>query len=451
MRAKAGEAGFTLVELLVGLAVAALVMGLLSATVFQILTATDRGQDKLAVLHDHGTAFQWLNRDAQMGVSAEATVLPDSVAINWTDAVSGTTYQSSYAQSGDELVRTSTVDGTPSSQTVARNLDTSGFSASLDGDLLTVSITSVEGDTTQTRTESVLMRATGSVPLGAMRLVTGSYVGNRTDGRQITGIGFQPDVVIIKAERNRSGIIRTSTMVGDRSKVLTSTGSLQTNRIESLDADGFTIGSNNDVNQRNQTYHWVAMRAGSDLAVGTYTGDGHDNRSISGVGLQPVWVITMGDGDDSIFRPASVSGDNSYQMIGTGQLANRIQALEADGFQIGRDRDVNESGTTFHYIAWAASSQVLQGTYTGDGHDNRSITGVGFQPEVAWVKRDTADYSVWRPASVSGDMTLYWRNSAGAADRIQALESDGVQVGRDSEVNRNHTLYHGLALRDGGP
>jgi prepilin-type N-terminal cleavage/methylation domain-containing protein len=451
MRAKTGEAGFTLVELLVGLAVAALVMGLLSATTFQILTASDRGQDKLAVLHDHGTAFQWLNRDAQMGVAAEATVLPTSVTINWTDAVNDITYQSSYAQSGDELVRTLTVDGTPSSQTVARNLDTSGFSASLDGDLLTVSITSVEGDTTQTRTESVLMRAVGSVPLGPIRLATGSYVGNKTNGTQITGIGFQPDVVIIKAERNRSGIIRTSTMTGDVAKVLTSTGALQTNRIESLDADGFTIGSHNDVNQNKQTYHWVAMRAGSDLAVGTYTGDGSDNRSISGVGFQPVWVITMGDGQTSMFRPASVSGGNSYQMTGTGQQANCIQALETAGFQIGSNNQVNQSGITFHYIAWAASSQVTQTTYTGTPNAPRSISGVGFQPEVVWVKRDTADYSVWRPASVSGDTTLYWSASASANDRIRALQSDGFQVGGDPEVNRNNTLYHYLALRDGGP
>ena len=163
MRGKRGEAGFTLVELLVASAVASLVVGLLSAATFQFLTATEHGHDRLAVLRDHGTAFQWLNRDAQMAVPAEATVLPSSVTLNWTDAVSGTVYESSYAQSGDELVRTLTVDsGTPSSQTVARNLDASGFSASLTDDLLTVSVTSVEGDTTQTRTESVLMRAVGA-------------------------------------------------------------------------------------------------------------------------------------------------------------------------------------------------------------------------------------------------------------------------------------------------
>ena len=168
MRTNASEAGFTLVELLVASAVASLVVGLLAAATFQFVTATADGHDRLAVLRDHGNAFQWLNRDAQMAVSADATVTPSTVTLNWTDAVIGTVYQSDYAQSGDELVRTLTVDGgTPTTQAVARNLDTSGFGASLTGDLLTVSITSVKGETTQTRTESILMRAAGAPPAPA--------------------------------------------------------------------------------------------------------------------------------------------------------------------------------------------------------------------------------------------------------------------------------------------
>lgn len=158
MKVRRGEAGFTLVELLVASAITALVVSLLSAATFQFLKVTDRGHDRLSVLRDHRTAFQWLNRDAQMAVSELATVGPSSVTLQWTDVVSGTTYQSSYAQSGDELVRTLTVNGAPSSQTVARNLAPSGFSASKSGDLLTVSITSAKDGVTQTRTETIYMR-----------------------------------------------------------------------------------------------------------------------------------------------------------------------------------------------------------------------------------------------------------------------------------------------------
>ena len=347
MRATTSEAGLSLVELLVASAVASLVRGLLTAATFQFLTATERAHDRLAVLRDHGTAMQWINRDAQMGVSAQATVLPSSVTVTWTDPINGKTYESSYAQSGDELVRTLTVDGTPTSQAVARNLDASGFSASLTDDLLDVSITSAEGDTTQTRSESIQMRAVGAY-VAPMRLATGSYTGNGADNRQFTGVGFQPDVVIIKSAQARAGIIRTSTMTGDAAKNVSSAGALAANLVQSLDTDGFTVGSSQDVNWSGYTYYWVAMKAGSDLSVGAYVGNGIDNRSITGVGFQPVWVITMGNGDQSVFRPASVSGDSSYLMTGTGQVTNRIQALQADGFQVGSNINVNESGTTFH-------------------------------------------------------------------------------------------------------
>ena len=281
-----------------------------------------------------------------------------------------------------------------------------------------------------------------------MRLAVGSYVGNGADARPITGVGFQPDVIIIKASTARAGIIRTSTMSGDAAKVLGTATALQTNHIESLDADGFTVGSHLDVNTSGTTYYWVAMKAGSDLSVGSYVGNGSDNRSISGVGFQPVWVITLGDGDDSVFRPNILAGDNSYLMTGTGKLTNRIQAFQADGFQIGNNVNVNESGTTFHYIAWAASPQVSTGSYVGNGVDNRSITGIGFQPLMAWVKRDDAQAAVWRPLSAAGDRTLYWSATASTTDRIQALQADGFQVGMNAQVNTNGSTYYRLALRD---
>jgi phage protein U len=282
-----------------------------------------------------------------------------------------------------------------------------------------------------------------------MWLTTGSYVGTGVDGRQITGVGFQPDVVIVKSAVGRAGVIRTGTMVGDAAKILGTSTALQPNQIQSFIADGFTVGTENQVNRSNETYYWVAMRAGSNLSVGSYVGNGSDNRSITGVGFQPVWVITLGDGEDSAFRPASLSGDNSCLITGTGNVSNRIQALEAGGFQIGSNSDVNKSGTTYHYIAWAASPQVSQGSYTGNGLDNRSITGVGFQPQMVWVKRDDAQASTWRPASALGDTSLYWSATAAAADRIQALQADGFQVGTNAQVNTNAMVYYYLALRDG--
>jgi hypothetical protein len=177
-------------------------------------------------------------------------------------------------------------------------------------------------------------------------------------------------------------------------------------------------------------------------------GDGADNRSISGVGFQPVWVLTFADSKDSFFRPAALLGDASYKIAGYGALANRIQALEADGFQIGSNGDVNQSGQTYHYVAWKASSQVSAGNYTGDGSDNRSITGVGLPPAFVWVKRFDTNQATWRPASVGGDLSLHFDALNPGNNRIQALEADGFQVGGHGQVNTAGATYFHLALRD---
>ncbi len=609
MRWNGGESGMTLVELLIAIAIGGLVMGVIGAALSQFVRTTTRGHDELAVVHDQRDALYWLSRDAQMAVSSLATVAPNSVTLNWTDPTSGDSYQSHYQQSGSELMRTLTVNGTPSALPVARDLQPGGFSGSRNGDLMTVHIASSQGQESASRSEMVLMRppedvmtpfatlpptstptntptatptftptptptntftptptntatstATSTATVTStytatvtntftptptktftptptftftptptatntftptptftptatntftptptntytptptptktwtptptptytstptltptatatftptptatytltptntatpipMRLATGSYAGNGVNARPITGIGFQPDVVIIKSSAGRSAIIRTSTMSGDKSKIVNNTGALAANLVESLNADGFTVGTDNRVNVVGDAYYWVAMRAGSDMKVGSYVGNGVDNRSITGVGLQPVWVVTLGDGDDSIFRPGPLAGDASYSMTGTAPVANDIQALEANGFQVGNSVDVNQSGVTYHYIAWATSTHVKTTSYLGNGADNRSITGVGFQPLMVWIKRADAQAPVWRPASLSGDATLFWAATAANANRIQALEADGFQVGTQAQVTNSRNTNYYLALRDGG-
>ncbi|MGH7484095.1 MAG: DUF7483 domain-containing protein [bacterium] len=192
-----------------------------------------------------------------------------------------------------------------------------------------------------------------------MRVATGSFTGNGTDDRAITGVGFQPDVVFVKCDCAQAAVARTSTMAGDASKVLGAATALQADQVQSLDADGFTVGTSSRVNNSGKTIYWTAMKAGDELKVSSYVGNGVDDRSITGVGLQPIWVITMGDGNDSLFRPATVAGDASFVIDGSAQVTNRIQALQADGFQIGTNATVNQSGTTYHYIAWAASANVV--------------------------------------------------------------------------------------------
>lgn len=80
------------------------------------------------------------------------------------------------------------------------------------------------------------------------QMLTGSYTGDGTDNRQITGLGFQPDVVTIKGNATQNAVMRTSTMAGDNSKALVGGTGLEANLIQSLDPGGFTIANDARVN-----------------------------------------------------------------------------------------------------------------------------------------------------------------------------------------------------------
>jgi hypothetical protein len=118
------------------------------------------------------------------------------------------------------------------------------------------------------------------------QVVSGSYVGNGAGGRQITGLGFRPDVVLVKGNdydnvvyTNTSAVLRTSTMgAGDVSKPLIQDNALVANQITSLDADGFTLGSDRRVAANGITFYWAAFKANANLRVGTYTGTGRSGR-----------------------------------------------------------------------------------------------------------------------------------------------------------------------------
>jgi len=268
---------------------------------------------------------------------------------------------------------------------------------------------------------------------------TGTYVGDGVDNRPITGVGFPPDVVYVRASANQRTVVKTSTMAGDSAKELGNNGALATDRIQSLDSDGFTVGKNAQVNQNGVTYTWWAFEVSpGDLAVGTYIGNGSDNRDITGVGFQPGYLLVMNaTGEHSMHRFGANVGDQSFEIRSSGYKTDRIQDFLADGFQVGTHNTVNGNNEAIHWIAWrTGTGQAADGTYTGDGTDNRDITGLGFQPEAMFLHvKDKAP--VERPESLTGDATFQIDANNPFANGIQSFLADGFQVGSDDRVNKS--------------
>src|SRR5205809_152727 len=90
----------------------------------------------------------------------------------------------------------------------------------------------------------------------------------------------------------------------------------------------------------------------AQFASGSYTGNGVDNRSITGVGFTPDYVVVMAEGSKrAVQRSSAMTGDTSFQFDASGPTVNLIQAFNADGFQVGSDARVNTSGSAYHYVA----------------------------------------------------------------------------------------------------
>jgi hypothetical protein len=284
---------------------------------------------------------------------------------------------------------------------------------------------------------------------GGSHLTTGSYVGNGVDGRVVAGLGFSPVLVIVKSAGTQIAVARSSTMAGDASKPMTGDTALQANRIQSLDADGFTLGTDASVNGSGGTYSWAAFRAQPGvMTVGSYTGNGF----IQGVntGLDPDHVIVMGTGATSaVQRSTGLAGTFGFDESTT-NLA--ITGLTGTGFTVLFSGDVNSNGVVYHYVAWRATAgSVALGTYAGNNTDNRAVN-VGFEPEFLLVRNtgngNACDRALQRTGDLAGDQSLPFIGAAVTANAVQAFSTTGFQLGTDCRVNASGDNYAWTAFRD---
>ncbi len=123
-----GQKGMTMVELLVAIAVTGIIVVFLGTAIYQIITISEYGNDRLTAMHELQNAAHWFNLDGQKAVTASVN---GELLLTISETTSIT-----YALVGTELCRTE-----DDSQTIlARNISSADFS--IDNRLITMSITS---------------------------------------------------------------------------------------------------------------------------------------------------------------------------------------------------------------------------------------------------------------------------------------------------------------------
>jgi len=237
----------------------------------------------------------------------------------------------------------------------------------------------------------------------------------------ITGVGFQPDWVWLK-KRSGSGnnfltdVVRgvTKTIYSDA----TSAEATQSQGLTAFGADGFTVGTNTNINgssNTNVSWNWKAANsAGSSNTDGTitstvsanttagfsivsYTGNGTDGATVGhGLGVAPDMMIIKNRSDTQywvVYHKDLEGANNHLRLDGTAAKRNDLNMFSSTAptssvFEIGTQPQVN--GNTNNIISYCFAEKKGYskfGSYTGNGSADGIFVYTGFKPAFVLIKR----------------------------------------------------------------
>ena len=165
------QKGFTLLELLIVIALIGFISVAAAMSIHQVLTGTILSNDTNTAINQVRNAGHWISRDAQMAQTVVADnpttpeiepVTGELLILNWT-AWDGDAHQVIYSletMSGGlkELQRQETIGTAVTTTMISQYIDADDTSCQWDGDTLTVTITAQSGDKSETRTFEVKPR-----------------------------------------------------------------------------------------------------------------------------------------------------------------------------------------------------------------------------------------------------------------------------------------------------
>ena len=261
------------------------------------------------------------------------------------------------------------------------------------------------------------------------------YTGNNTT-QSITGVGFQPDFIWIKARTYTEDHALFDVARGGTKMIASNTNGAETtsvNNITSFDADGFSVGSTDAINDNSVDYVSWNWKAGTTSGIATdgsttitpsaysfdqtrgisiikYSGNGSSGAQLAhGLGAKPSLFITKRLGTTQSWAVYHKNMSNTlvttntdfdtdaqdyYTKLDTqaarGDSTNwwHYTAPTSVNMYLGNDDEVNNSSGT--YIAYVFSEK--RGYSKFHGHKgNSSADGVfcytGFRPAWAYDKK----------------------------------------------------------------
>jgi len=251
------------------------------------------------------------------------------------------------------------------------------------------------------------------------------YVGNGTaigsGGKTVTGVGFQPDFVWGKARSGTDAVDNheLTDAVRGATKYLkcnnTSAEITDTESLTSFTSDGFTLGSNGQLNRNGNNcvaWNWkaggsstttptggtiattVSANTTAGFSIFTYTGNGNAAQLAHGLGVAPDVVLIKGrtNTDNWFMKHKSLNANQYIYLNDTGDVTSGANVWsntnpDATKIYVGTDGGVNGNGTPYIAYAFAEKTGYSKfGSFTGTGNADGPFIYTGFKPAFVIVK-----------------------------------------------------------------
>jgi len=252
-------------------------------------------------------------------------------------------------------------------------------------------------------------------------LYTGTGASN-----SVTGVGFKPDWVWIKSRslvrsNQLNDIVRGAGIILATDN--TSAEFTDTNRISSFNVDGFSLGTNDNVNGSGATYvgwNWlgsnttasntngsitstVSANTTSGFSIVGYTGTAANATVGHGLGVAPKMIIVKNRSAVAQWEVYHVSTGNTSAMQLSGTGTPDVSSTYWNNttptstlFSIGTGTPTNGSGNSIIAYCFAEVKGYSKfGSYTGNGSTDGPFVYTGFKPAYVMIKNSTFASQSW--------------------------------------------------------
>jgi hypothetical protein len=286
----------------------------------------------------------------------------------------------------------------------------------------------------------------------------------------VTGVGFQPDWLLVKSREHTYYPTTVDAVRGATKYLYTNANSAEAtsaNYVASLDADGFTLGTSNEVNSSTYSdfvsWNWKESTT-SKLDIVQYSGTGSAQTIAHNLGVKPDLII--------IKRTDTTSNWIVYhQSLGATKFMyfNTTDDVETNSgvfnnteptssvFTVNTWNDVNNSsGTYIAYCFAPVKGYSKFGSYTGNGNVDGPFIYTGFRPAFTICKIYSGNTNDWkctddkRPGYNINNKTINMNASSveGTEDNCDYL-ANGFKIRRNgNDVNGSGYEYIYMAFAE---